>query len=77
MTLARHRVDPGARAGGEHDGRQRPATTCSGSVSALGAAGRSMSAIVLSQRAAGRRQRDDLIALPSAWVIGRIAARAT
>jgi hypothetical protein len=31
------------------------------------------SAIVLSQRAARRRQRDDLIALPSTWVIARIA----
>jgi hypothetical protein len=35
------------------------------------------SAIVLSQRAARRRQRDDLIGLPTAWVIARITARAT
>jgi hypothetical protein len=33
-------------------------------------------AIVLSQRAARRRQRDDPIALPSTWVIARIAGRA-
>jgi hypothetical protein len=35
------------------------------------------SAIVLSQRAARRRQRDDPIALPSTWVVARIAGRAT
>jgi hypothetical protein len=35
------------------------------------------SAILLSQRTARRRQRDDPIALPSTWVIARIAARAT
>jgi hypothetical protein len=35
------------------------------------------SAIGGSQRAARRRQRDDLIALPTTWVIARIAARAT
>jgi hypothetical protein len=33
-------VDPGAHAGGEHSGRRRPATTCSGSISAPGVAGR-------------------------------------
>jgi hypothetical protein len=33
------------------------------------------SAIVLSQRAARRRQRVDPIALPSTWFIARIAAR--
>jgi hypothetical protein len=37
----------------------------------------STSAIVLSQRAARRRQRDDPIALPSTWVTARIAATAT
>jgi len=36
---------------------------------------RPTSAIVLSQRAARRRQRDDLIALPSTWVVARIAGR--
>ena len=38
--LPHHRVDPGPHAGGEHNGRRRPATTCSGSTLALGAAGR-------------------------------------
>ena len=42
-----------------------------------GSASSPTSAIVLSQRAARRRQRDDPIALPSTWVIARIGARAT
>jgi hypothetical protein len=33
-------------------------------------------AIVLSRRAARPRQRDDPIALPSTWVVARIAGRA-
>jgi hypothetical protein len=33
-------VDPGRHAGGEHNGRRRPATTCSGSTSAPGAVDR-------------------------------------
>jgi len=69
-------VDPGAQACGEHDGRQRPATTCSGSTSGAGPSrSNPTSAIVVSQRAARRRQRDDLIALPSTWVVARIAGR--
>jgi hypothetical protein len=69
-TPHHHRVDPGPHAGGKHNGRRRPATACSGSISAPDAAGRvRRRRIVLSQRAARRRRRDDLIALQTDSVL--------
>jgi hypothetical protein len=40
VIVSNKRRNPGAQAGGEHTGRQRPATKCSGSTSAPRAAGR-------------------------------------
>jgi len=50
--LPHHRVDPGAHAGGEQTPADGPATTCSDSMSAPGAAGRVRRGDRLSQRAA-------------------------
>jgi hypothetical protein len=57
------------------DGPPTPAVTQSG---LLNVGVRPEAMVVLNQRPApGRARRDDAIALPSTWVVARIAGRAT